>query len=72
MKFKRVYHPFNKWEEVAHGMWSPVEDKKLWLEKAIVFTGNYKLYGSYMLRVINERPIICEYALTYKKKKKKA
>ena len=72
MKFKRVYHPFDKWEEVAHGMWSPVEDKKLWLEKAIVFTGNYKLYGSYMLRVIKEWPISCENALTDNNLNKKA
>lgn len=72
MKFKRVYHPFDKWEEVPHGMWSPVEDKKLWLEKAIVFTGNYKLYGSYMLRVISEWPISCENALTDNNLNKKA
>ena len=64
MKFDRVYHPYTEWEEVAHGMWSAVDNKKEWLARAIAFTGDHALYGSYMLRVIKEWPISCENALT--------
>jgi len=63
-KFKRVYHPYALWEEISHNMWGDVENEKQWLEKAIEFTGNYKLYGSFMQRVIKEWPISCENALT--------
>lgn len=64
MKFKRVYHPFHAWEEIRHGMWSDVDDRRCHLDKAIAFTGDAKLYGSYMMRVISEWPISCENALT--------
>lgn len=64
MKLKRIYHHVHAWEEVRHGMWDDVEDRKAHLAKAIAFTGNAKLYGSYMMRVIIEWPISCENALT--------
>lgn len=64
MQFDRVYHAYGQWEEVAHGMWSNVENRKEWLARAISFTGNHKLYGSFMMRVIVEWPISCENALT--------
>lgn len=64
MKFKRVYHPIHAWEELKHGMWDDVDDRKSYLERAIAFTGDAKLYGSYMVRVICEWPISCENALT--------
>ena len=64
MKLDRVYHPISKWEEISHGMWSDVEDKTAILKRAIAFTGNHKIYGSYMIRVIVEWPISCENALT--------
>jgi hypothetical protein len=63
-KFKRVYHPYWEWEEVPHNMWGTVENKKEWLQRAIEFTCNHNLYGSYMMRVIQEWPISCENALT--------
>jgi hypothetical protein len=63
-KFKRVYHPYWEWEEVPHNMWGTVENKKEWVQRAIEFTGNHNLYGSYMMRVIQEWPISCENALT--------
>lgn len=63
-KFKRVYHPYTLWEEISHNMWGDVENEKQWLEKAIEFTGNHKLYGSFMQRVIKEWPVSCENALT--------
>lgn len=64
MKFERVYHPYETWEEMAHNMWGEVDNQKEWLERAIAFTGDHKLYGSYMMRVIYEWPISCENALT--------
>ena len=65
MKFNRVYHPVELWEEIGHGMWSiSTKNKQDLLEKAIAFTGNHKLYGSFMIRVVKEWPISCENALT--------
>lgn len=63
-KLKRVYHPYDEWEEIHYNMWGSVSDFKLWLDKAIEFTGDHDLYGHYMIRVINEWPISCENALT--------
>lgn len=63
-KFKRVWHPYSKWEEVEFNMWGTVPDRKLYLKKAIKFTGNHKLYGEYMTRVVNEWVFSCENALT--------
>lgn len=63
-KFKRIWHPFHKWEEVQFNMWGKVENRRDFYEKAIIFTGNHKLYGSYMIRVVNEWPVSCENALT--------
>jgi len=61
---KRVYRPFTEWEEIEHNMWGCVQDKKLWLKKAIKFTSDHKLYGRFMMRVVNEWPVSCENALT--------
>jgi len=57
--FKRVYHPFQKWEEVKHNMWGEVDDNKTALDKAILFTSDHKKYGHYMKRVIAEWPVSC-------------
>jgi len=64
MKFSRVYHPYEQWEEIKHNMWGKVENRAAMLERAIAFTGDHKLYGQHMVRVINEWPISCENALT--------
>ena len=62
----RIYHHYEKWEEVSAGMWDvmPKEREKEMLRSAIDFTGNAKLYGSFMMRVVREWPISCEQALT--------
>lgn len=72
MKLKRIYHPYEKWEEIKHNMWGKVENRASMLERAIGFTGNHKLYGQYMMRVINEWPISCENALTDRNLNQKA
>jgi len=71
-KFKRVYHHFLDWEEVNHNMWGTVSNRKLYLKRAIEFTGNHKLYGRFMIRVVNEWKNSCENALTDESINKKA
>lgn len=64
-KVDRVYRRIQEWEEIAHNMWgSPIPSEKEALEWALRFTGNHKVYGSFMVRVINEWPASCENALT--------
>jgi len=63
-KLKRLYRPIDTWEEIAHNMWGYVDDAKAALERAVTFTGDHKLYGSFMLRVVHEWPNSCENALT--------
>lgn len=72
MMLNRVYHDFRDWEEVKYNMWGKVKDRKQLLYKAITFTSNHVLYGSYMMRVANEWPISCENALTDNLLNKKA
>lgn len=64
VRFQRVYHPVCMWEEVASNMWGTVEYRPQFLARAIEFTGDHELYGSYMMRVVKEWPISCENALT--------
>lgn len=45
-------------------MWGDVADRAEATRLAIEFTGDAGLYGSYMMRVVNEWPISCENALT--------
>jgi hypothetical protein len=61
---KKIWHHIDNWEEIEFGMWADVKDPEKHLESAIKFTGNHKLYGSYMKRVIREWPISCENSLT--------
>lgn len=71
---KKIWHPYWNWEDWKAGMWSRVSasaEKEL-LPIAIEFTGNTELYGSYMVRVINEWPISCEHNFTDKSLNKKA
>lgn len=61
---ERIYHPYTEWEEIGYNMWGVVIDKDSALKQAISFTGDHKLYGSFMGRVIKEWPVSCENALT--------
>jgi hypothetical protein len=63
-KFNRVWHPFHLWEEAEFNMWGRVDDRAAFTKKAIEFTGDHILYGSFMRRVVSEWPISCENALT--------
>lgn len=63
---ERVFHPYTAWEEFKHGMWRQVtaQERRAFLDEAVMFTGNAPLYGSYMRRVIDEWPLSCEHNLT--------
>lgn len=58
------HHPFWLWEEVAHNMWGGVSERSEWLKRAIEFTGNPALYGSWMMRVADAWKYSCEHHLT--------
>lgn len=45
-------------------MWGSVDNRRLALEKAKVFTGNHNLYGRFMMRVVDEWSNSCVNALT--------
>lgn len=62
--FKRIHHPYWLWEEVKFNMWGEADDKSAMLQKAIEFTGDWNLYGSYMERVAMEWKYSCENSLT--------
>ena len=64
MKLRQVYHPVQQWEEIAHNMWGRVDDRAGYTQRAINFTGDHKLYGSFMRRVCDEWPISTENAFT--------
>lgn len=67
MGIEKVWHPYWDWEDYGAGMWRSVgsaRERSWHLARAIEFTGNAKLYGSFMMRVIREWPIACEHHLT--------
>ena len=64
MKLKRVWLPINQWEEIPANMWGEVVNRRIFLQRAVIFTGNYRLYGRYMQRVTLEWPNSCINALT--------
>lgn len=64
MKFKRVYIPYWDWEEIDANMWGAVSNRRAAVNKAVEFTGDHKLYGRFMMRVVNEWPNSCKNALT--------
>lgn len=67
-----IWHPFWTWEEVESNMWGEVDNKKEWLQKAILFTGNHELYGLWMIKVAVNWKYSCEHNLTKSDTNKKA
>lgn len=45
-------------------MWKTAPDKSTALAQAIAFTGDARLYGAAMMRVISEWPISCQHNLS--------
>ena len=64
MKLKRIWLPIDTWEEIGFNMWGKVANRRLFLQRAEIFTGNHRLYGRYMQRVAVEWPNSCINALT--------
>ena len=60
----QVWHSVDRWEEITHNMWGRVDDRAGYTQQAIAFTGDHKLYGSFMRRVCQEWPYSTENALT--------
>jgi hypothetical protein len=72
---KRIYHPYNVWEDWINGMWRKLantEEESTFEERAIEFTGNADLYGSFMLLVIEKWPMACQHNLTEKAMNRRA
>lgn len=60
----RIWVRCELWEEIPANMWGEVVDSRLAFETALAFTSDYRLYGSFMRRVITEWPYSCINALT--------
>ena len=69
---KRIYHPWDKWEEVNFNMWGGVRDRKKFLNKAILFTADHKKYGRFMMRVVREWKYSCEHNLSNRQSNRQA
>lgn len=61
---QRIWVPVDRWEEIPHNMWGTVSNRRRCIERAVMFTGNHRLYGRYMMRVITEWPCSCLNAMT--------
>lgn len=53
-------------------MWGNVADRDTFLSKAIAFTGDHLLYGSFMARVVREWKYSCEHNLSQRGQNRKA
>ena len=62
----QIYHHYSEWEDFKAGMWNTLHgaEAEICLKKAIEFTGDARLYGLWMMRVIDQWPISCEVNLT--------
>jgi hypothetical protein len=72
MSIKPQYHPYWLWEEIQFNMWGSVTDRDSFLAKAIEFTGDHLLYGSFMGRVIREWKYSCEHNLSQRSQNRQA
>jgi len=65
-RVKRIYHPYTLWEDFHAGMWrkASAEEEAGLLEAAVKFTGDAKLYGSFMVLVSDQWHYACEHNLT--------
>lgn len=66
MAVKKIWHDYRKWEDFAAGMWRRVggQERQEFMARAIEFTGDHKLYGQFMRRVVAEWPVASEHNLT--------
>lgn len=71
---KRIWHDYRTWEDFKDGMWriSTKAERDTLLPKAIEFTGNHILYGSFMMKVLDVYPIACEQNLSDRSQNRRA
>jgi len=69
---KKIWHPYWVWEEAKYNMWGSVMLEDRFLEKAIKFTGNHKLYGKWMMKVVKTWKYSCEHNLSDKSQNRQA
>lgn len=67
-----MFHPYWLWEESKTNMWGSVDNKDEMLKKAVVFTGDHKLYGSWMEKVVDSWKYSCEHNLSKKEQNRQA
>ena len=74
MKLKRIFHHYLAWEDYQAGMWriTSKQERDELLPKAIEFTGDPDLYGSFMIKVLSIYPIACEQNLSDKSQNRRA
>lgn len=65
---KRIYHPYDQWEETAAGLWRrPAgEERRQWIERCAIFMADTSQFRAAMFRAIHEWPISCIVNLTTK------
>lgn len=63
---KQYFTNYKNWEDWQNGMWRTIDkdEEEPMLLKAIEFTGNAELYGSFMLKVIENWPECTKVNLT--------
>jgi hypothetical protein len=66
MIIKRIYHPWEKWEDYKAGFYDNVsaKDKQKMINKVIEMFSSHELTEKYMNKVINEWFFSCEHNLT--------
>lgn len=66
MTIKRVFHPYNVWEDFKFGMWRKIDwkDEKPFLDMSKMFVSDSDLWGSYMIWAIKLWPFGCEHNLS--------
>lgn len=69
---ERIFHPYWLWEEIKFNMWGTVEDRKVFLQKAIEFTGDHEAYGASMMLVAQDWKYSCEHNLSDKQQNRQA
>lgn len=60
----RIWHPYWLWEENKYNMWGHVEIRYSWLQRAVEFTSDHKLYGKWMMKVVKDWKYSCEHNLS--------
>lgn len=66
MEIQQVWVNYTKWEDWQNGMWRDVsgDDRMKYLEQAIEFTGDYKLYGKWMKIAVKKWAYSCLHNLS--------